>query len=1665
MDMAPLPDNNKTTLQTQQNKGKPQKAKEQPHDVKNTSEELGGESQNPIDKPQNVKEDFQQDQGKFQSTKDQFQVFGTGSQYSVGKSINPKDKTQCVKDQCQDSEGESQDASDQYQDAKDQFDDSEADPEDNKVRTQCFEAKFHNSACNSYDPIGKPHAAKGECQESDGTYPDGQDGLGSDNFRSGKLEDSHDDLQDYRFQSQGAKITVQSCKDLCSQSSVDKTSIVKDDSEGDLQDVNEQFEDSEAEPYDDKIQFQDREAKSHAADDNSQTPIGTTQDVKDELKASSESQCVQDQPVFNIRRVTEVGKSEDEPQDYNLRCIGSKVKSQNFEIPQSCTDRPHQSKLDVKDLDGGSYDVMPKLEESDLRDQYPSSDSKFQSSQNDPQDPIGKFLYDTNQPQSSASESLEPLIKLEDSENRHQDCNMQSVGSKVKFQHSFGTLRNCTGQVQDAQNKSNDSKGTSQDAKGEFEQSVDEWQATKGRQPQFWNCSSPSENQSKNFTDQCHAVEVIPQQSEGYLSFKDIDHDVIDIYQEDKITASEEKSLTANRQTFATNFEYLDDKRQNVIDQLQDSELHDGAEQFGDSAVSCENEAQDAAAGYQDVADNTQTIKEQSERAKQKYGLNYGDCREEKEIIVTHLNDKELKSLLDEAMSYKNPSDRQGKSELFNELLQIAERDELDRRAAAASGPKIVRHHNLKALEKRKATNSHVNSHGGSLDNLSNKENFERPGSKSGTGNNPEDSVSARTKGGGSLPNDMNGSETREFIGEAVKQQKMNELALIPSSPEEIPQDDLSARDYEERLIDEGECSQEVGLSPAENLLISTATKYTTQATIHIQSHRASNVDDPLALTGLDGSAVERKPVDSSMLGKVIQHNKGLINLKTTNIEERFIFFQKVDENGNALQQKEKKKKKQTDKNVVLMKSEHIQGHRSEIIDDVDELLHYIEGTTDNMKSRTIQSKSKQVHKQHPPDDAGSRVGKKKQFKSVSKDSDNNLEAESRHELKKSNSLVEISGMKSDREFERFTNNKNKQEKDKENVALRGNKPTIDRSRERRSWGDVEPSSFQTLYNASSLEHLETSADNWEVTRPKKKSKKRRNSLSSASGARQNSSASGVSSTRSNEDRRSRRAPSPDLGVVRVGVSNAKITRSMPHSEKSNDSSSDVDSVRSLPLDGPISYADIAKNIEKKKPSPEKQERAVLINKDKNSQSQKSVEADLRNSSSSYVPPQVSVPVEKSPAAPIKDSLSRSNSITKTTVPDVHNIKSFPAITESATKMSNIPVTTIANPQPQSITTCDKAVQSNLSYDDSFVREVPPSSLQKTTSMQNLQTELHSSAVQCVKTHASSTIKRHNPHNSATKDRRSKGMARDNSVSQPVVHGDDYNELPLLKDPTHYISQRMPPDIMDVSTIEKLQLLNYSDSGTASKSSNSSFHKSTQVSYTPTITTVTVAASNAASTLSENTTHQGTSKGKRKKGGGNNNNNNNNATLKTSGGEIRNVVSETVPVVSSVCDTSSERKEISSNIINGVSENQKHMPSEVHVSDETRASLSSGNTPPVVILSGLSKEVPSGLVFGFDINEQLLLEDSGDNINATLPQQGMPNSTAVVSEPNLSENNITNINVRRFPNRGDEWDKMYRPHPSEKHPPKHNHDKIVNFVAMAWESVLSQQIVYYSDSL
>lgn len=117
-----------------------------------------------------------------------------------------------------------------------------------------------------------------------------------------------------------------------------------------------------------------------------------------------------------------------------------------------------------------------------------------------------------------------------------------------------------------------------------------------------------------------------------------------------------------------------------------------------------------------------------------------------------------------------------------------------------------------------------------------------------------------------------------------------------------------------------------------------------------------------------------------------------------------------------------------------------MEGHRSDIINDVDKLIQYIRGDKDitSNKSKSNVHKSKQL-KQHSEDGASQ---KKKQRTHSSK------AKEGRSELKKSNSLGEISTAKLDN----FTFTE-KEEK----VVLRGAKTgQADRPKERRSWGNVE---------------------------------------------------------------------------------------------------------------------------------------------------------------------------------------------------------------------------------------------------------------------------------------------------------------------------------------------------------------------------------------------------------------------------------------------------------------------------------------------------------------------------------------------------------------------------------------------------------------------------------
>nr|CAI5863462.1 unnamed protein product [Callosobruchus analis] len=71
--------------------------------------------------------------------------------------------------------------------------------------------------------------------------------------------------------------------------------------------------------------------------------------------------------------------------------------------------------------------------------------------------------------------------------------------------------------------------------------------------------------------------------------------------------------------------------------------------------------------------------------------------KDKDEKSVLNLNDGELKALLDEAMNYKNPKDREGKSKLFKDLLHQAEETERIARAASAGGSELVRHCNPSA--------------------------------------------------------------------------------------------------------------------------------------------------------------------------------------------------------------------------------------------------------------------------------------------------------------------------------------------------------------------------------------------------------------------------------------------------------------------------------------------------------------------------------------------------------------------------------------------------------------------------------------------------------------------------------------------------------------------------------------------------------------------------------------------------------------------------------------------------------------------------------------------------------------------------------------------------------------------------------------------------------
>ncbi|KAJ8979806.1 hypothetical protein NQ317_001296, partial [Molorchus minor] len=666
-----------------------------------------------------------------------------------------------------------------------------------------------------------------------------------------------------------------------------------------------------------------------------------------------------------------------------------------------------------------------------------------------------------------------------------------------------------------------------------------------------------------------------------------------------------------------------------------------------------------------------------------------------------------------------------------------------------------------------------------------------------------------------------------------------------------------------------------------------------------------ANVDDPIPLD-LD-SAIDKKPYDLEALQtKVVPSQYGLYippkkseektvmsSLSIKKLMKMAMLFTRIQE------RRQRKRKYRQIKRVVVLTAESCfmsKVTRSDIIDDVDKLMQYIGGDEDGISSGKTKSnvhKSKQLHKQHASEDGG-RSKKQRAHSSKGK--------ESRSELKKSNSLGEISTAMLD-EFAFASGS----EKDTENkVVLRPNKGQNDRPKERRSWGNVEPPPIQSLYSNASAENLETS-ENWVVTKPKKKSKKRRNSISSS--RRQNS------TSESNAKQHVNRVPSPDL--------RGKSTCSVPHSEKSNDSS-DVDSVHSLPIDGlnmPISYADIAKNSEKlkeKKMSPEKSEK--VPNKEKSPTIKIEIEPKLE---AKVIQTISTIVVEKQVVlTPVI------NNVKNNVPPDVHNIKSFPAI-------------------PNNNKTLHVSVE---------------------------KTNLKNNTV-------SNKVKNVSPSNKNPNKTNSNNNVKVNTVALPtgVIQNDIQNDLSIIhsneKDSIQFNAQRLPPDIPDVQTIEKLHFMNR-------PIQINQQHLYQAPAKPPTLPLVALIQNPLP--VSAVPPPQ--------------------LPVLPPLLPAPPIVQNSVPVTSSDINS------------NNVSSNCDS--SERTFSDEEEG------PPPVVILSGLgNKEVP-GLVFGFDVNEQLLNEDICENfISRYVAPETFTHSS-------------------------------------------HNHDKIVNFIGSAWETIVNQsngKVQYYSE--
>ncbi|XP_043670752.1 uncharacterized protein LOC122630372 isoform X4 [Vespula pensylvanica] len=597
------------------------------------------------------------------------------------------------------------------------------------------------------------------------------------------------------------------------------------------------------------------------------------------------------------------------------------------------------------------------------------------------------------------------------------------------------------------------------------------------------------------------------------------------------------------------------------------------------------------------------------------------DNKQEEPTTLSTLNEGELRALLDEAITYKCPKDREGKSNLFKELLQEAEADETEEGRRVVTNSRCLPG-STRRRHKRDSVSERL-THGGSLQNLAQPIASEFDSSfayltsgsshtyGSGKKKNKKytgPSVSAREREGGSLPSNVNASHSLASLANldlifdnkvgAISERNVGStISGVQQRPHPLDTEDegIEMKIIEPRRQFIARATVDIAQTPVDTTIkfpicehngkqdkskISVSAEVT--GALPFQTYNSAKC--VIGGSGNNTNNSQGKGISSlcSMMPASWQIQNNAIELPRCTTQYAIMKDatssgekKSLDENGNAVQsynaERKKRGKKHTQEpNVIVYNAESVVGHRNE--DDIDSLLNFIESK---------ESKGKK-----------NKTGNPVRVKSSSGTKPRTREKDSKREqlsakLQKSNSLEEISKTK----LEDLTTEKSisssgtssiSSQHSTINVALRRAKQrstgdaAVDCRGDRRSWGTEEG---QSIYcndtgddytsrrnsNKKINPEPETEPDFLIVTKKKKTKKQRR----SSSGSRaQNLSTAGsyLQNTRgfSNEYR----APlSPEL--------RRKSASSMPPSDKSD--SSDLDSVHSLPVTSNTSKHNLSK--------------------------------------------------------------------------------------------------------------------------------------------------------------------------------------------------------------------------------------------------------------------------------------------------------------------------------------------------------------------------------------------------------------------------------------------------------------------------------------------------------